>query len=66
MSWVELSDGLLDDMDDPVDETVNHRAPPGEGEFDLRAYVDACRTTATPVRGVSRCSRTNCATIRST
>jgi sugar phosphate isomerase/epimerase len=43
MSWVELSDGLLEDMDDAVDETVNHRALPGEGEFDLRAYIDACK-----------------------
>jgi sugar phosphate isomerase/epimerase len=43
MSWVELSDGLLDDMDDAVDETVNHRALPGEGEFDLRAYIDVCK-----------------------
>ena len=43
LSWVELSDGLRDDMDDRVDETVNHRALPGEGDFDLRAYVDACR-----------------------
>jgi sugar phosphate isomerase/epimerase len=43
MSWVELSDGLVDDMDDAVDETVNHRALPGEGEFDLHAYIDACK-----------------------
>ena len=43
LSWVELSDGRLDDMDDLVDETVNHRALPGEGEFDLRAYVVACQ-----------------------
>ncbi len=43
LSWVELSDGRLDDMDDLVDETVNHRALPGEGEFDLRGYVEACR-----------------------
>ena len=43
LSWVELSDGLRDDMDDRVDETVNHRALPGEGDFDLRAYVEACR-----------------------
>ena len=42
LSWVELSDGRLDDMDDLVDETVNHRALPGEGEIDLRAYVEAC------------------------
>ncbi len=43
LSWVELSDGQLQDMDDPVEETVNHRRLPGEGEFDLPAYVDACR-----------------------
>jgi len=43
LSWVELSDGRLDDMDDLVDETVNHRALPGEGELDVRAYVEACR-----------------------
>ena len=43
LSWVELSDGRLDDMDDLIDETVNHRALPGEGEFDVRAYVEVCR-----------------------
>jgi sugar phosphate isomerase/epimerase len=42
LSWVELSDGMLDDMDDLVDETVNHRALPGEGELDLRSYIEAC------------------------
>ena len=30
-------------MDDLVDETVNHRELPGEGEFDLRGYVAACQ-----------------------
>jgi sugar phosphate isomerase/epimerase len=29
-------------MDDLIDETVNHRRLPGEGEFDLRAYIAAC------------------------
>jgi sugar phosphate isomerase/epimerase len=43
LSWVELSDGLVANMDDLIDETVNHRRLPGEGEFDLPAYVDACR-----------------------
>jgi len=42
LSWVELSDGLSESMDDLVDETVNHRRLPGEGEFDLRAYIEAC------------------------
>jgi sugar phosphate isomerase/epimerase len=41
LGWVELSDGGREDMDDLVDETVNHRRLPGEGEFDVRAYVDA-------------------------
>ena len=36
LSWVELSDGRLENMDDLIDETVNHRELPGEGEFDLR------------------------------
>jgi sugar phosphate isomerase/epimerase len=41
LCWVELSDGRLDDMDDLVDETVNHRSLPGEGEFDLQGYIEA-------------------------
>ena len=48
LSWVELSDGRLDDMDDRVDETVNHRALPGEGEFDVRGYVEVCRDLGYP------------------
>jgi sugar phosphate isomerase/epimerase len=43
LGWVELSDGRREDMDDLVDETVNHRRLPGEGEFDVPAYVEACR-----------------------
>jgi sugar phosphate isomerase/epimerase len=43
LAWVELSDGQIENMEDPVDEVVNHRALPGEGEFDIRGYVDACR-----------------------
>lgn len=43
LAWVELSDGQIENMDDLVDETVNHRRLPGEGEFDLRGYVDVCR-----------------------
>ena len=42
LSWVELSDGRLEDMDDLIDETVNHRELPGEGEFDVCGYVDVC------------------------
>jgi sugar phosphate isomerase/epimerase len=43
LSWVELSDGQIENMRDPVDETVNHRRLPGEGEFDLPGYVEVCR-----------------------
>jgi sugar phosphate isomerase/epimerase len=43
LSWVELSDGQFHNMADLIDETVNHRRLPGEGEFDIPAYVDACR-----------------------
>jgi sugar phosphate isomerase/epimerase len=44
LSWVELSDGQVQNMDDLIDETVNHRQLPGEGEFDIPAYVEACRS----------------------
>jgi sugar phosphate isomerase/epimerase len=43
IGWVELSDGQFADMDDPIDEVTNHRALPGEGEFDIPGYVRACR-----------------------
>ena len=39
LAWVELSDGQFENMEDPVDETVNHRRLPGEGEFDIPGYV---------------------------
>jgi sugar phosphate isomerase/epimerase len=44
LTWVELSDGQLEDMEDAIDEVVNHRHLPGEGEFDIPGYVEACRT----------------------
>ena len=42
LAWVELSDGQYEDMEDPIDEVINHRKLPGEGEFGINAYVDAC------------------------
>jgi sugar phosphate isomerase/epimerase len=39
--WVELSDGQYKTMDDPIDETINHRRLPGDGEFPIPAYVEA-------------------------
>jgi sugar phosphate isomerase/epimerase len=43
LTWIELSDGRFQNMDDLVDETVNHRSLPGEGEFDIPGYVEVCR-----------------------
>ncbi len=43
LTWVELSDGQREDLPDPVDETVNHRRLPGEGEFDILGFVEVCR-----------------------
>jgi len=43
IGWVELSDGRGEDMEDLVDETINHRELPGEGDFPVREYVAALR-----------------------
>jgi sugar phosphate isomerase/epimerase len=43
LSWVELSDGQLASTGDLSDETLNHRKLPGDGEFDMAGYIDACR-----------------------
>jgi sugar phosphate isomerase/epimerase len=39
LGWVELSDGQYENMPDPIDEVVNHRRLPGEGEFPLAQDV---------------------------
>jgi sugar phosphate isomerase/epimerase len=43
LTWIELSDGQFENLPDPIDEVVNHRRLPGEGEFDIPAYVEVCR-----------------------
>ncbi|MBV9194270.1 MAG: sugar phosphate isomerase/epimerase [Solirubrobacterales bacterium] len=43
LTWVEISDGQLENMPDPVEETVNHRRLPGEGDFDIPGYLEACQ-----------------------
>ncbi len=48
LSWIELSDGQFADMDDPIDEVINHRNLPGEGEFDVTGYVTAARDHGYP------------------
>jgi hypothetical protein len=42
LSWIELSDGRLEDMPDFIDEVINHRELPGEGEFGVHRYVEVC------------------------
>ncbi len=44
LTWVELSDGQREDLPDAVDETVNHRRLPGEGEFDIPGYVEVLQS----------------------
>jgi sugar phosphate isomerase/epimerase len=39
LGWIELSDGQYDNMEDTLDEVINRRKLPGEGEFDIRGYV---------------------------
>jgi sugar phosphate isomerase/epimerase len=48
LGWVELSDGRREDMDDLVDETVNHRRLPGEGEFEPHRYVAVAQELGYP------------------
>ena len=48
LAWVELSDGQHEDMPDKVDETINHRRLPGEGEFEVAAYVAVLRDHGYP------------------
>jgi sugar phosphate isomerase/epimerase len=43
LGWVELSDGQFENMEDQLDEVVNRRKLPGEGEFPLREYVEVAR-----------------------
>jgi sugar phosphate isomerase/epimerase len=40
LGWIELSDGQFENMEDPIDEVINRRKLPGEGEFDIRGYVE--------------------------
>jgi sugar phosphate isomerase/epimerase len=48
LSWVELSDGQFEDLEDTLDEVINRRRLPGEGEFDIPGYVRALQTAGYP------------------
>jgi sugar phosphate isomerase/epimerase len=43
LSWVELSDGPFEYAEDRLDEVINRRQLPGEGEFPIAEYVTVCR-----------------------
>ncbi len=43
MSWVELSDGPYEYAEDRLDEVINRRRLPGEGEFRIAEYVSVFR-----------------------
>jgi sugar phosphate isomerase/epimerase len=43
LSWVELCDGPYEYAEDRLDEVINRRKLPGEGEFPLAGYVAVCR-----------------------
>ena len=65
LAWVELSDGPVEYMDDPIDEVINYRKLPGEGEFDIPGYIEACQASGITGRGESKSSPRSCATSRS-
>lgn len=43
LSWVELCDGPYEYAEDRLDEVINRRRLPGEGEFPLTGYIAVCR-----------------------
>jgi sugar phosphate isomerase/epimerase len=43
VSWVELSDGPYEYAEDRLDEVINRRRLPGEGEFPVAGYVAVLR-----------------------
>jgi sugar phosphate isomerase/epimerase len=43
LTWVELSDGKHEWMEDRIEETTRYRKLPGEGEFDIRGYIRAAQ-----------------------
>jgi sugar phosphate isomerase/epimerase len=48
IAWVELSDGRQEYMEDKLDEVINRRELPGEGEFDIPGYVAALHQAGYP------------------
>ena len=65
VSWVELSDGPYEYAEDRLDEVINRRRLPGEGEFPIAEYVPCAASSATTAPGGSRCSPRSSATCPS-
>jgi sugar phosphate isomerase/epimerase len=43
LSWIELSDGQKENMEDLIEETTQYRKLPGEGEFDIAGYIEVAQ-----------------------
>jgi sugar phosphate isomerase/epimerase len=48
LAWVELSDGHHHNLEDRIYEVTCDRNLPGEGEFDIRGYVEAFQEIGYP------------------
>jgi sugar phosphate isomerase/epimerase len=48
LAWVELSDGHFHNLEDAIYEVTCDRNLPGEGEFDIRGYVEGFQVMAYP------------------
>ena len=48
LSWIELSDGQFENMEDQLAEVTRFRALPGEGEFDIPGYIAVAQDMGYP------------------
>ena len=48
LTWIELSDGQFEDMEDSIAEVTRFRALPGEGEFDIPGYIAVAQDMGYP------------------
>jgi len=43
LNWIELCDGPFEYAEDRLDEVINRRRLPGDGEFDIPGYIEVAR-----------------------
>src|SRR5262249_8497668 len=48
LAWIELPDGRHEGMEARLDEVINNRQLPGEGEFDIPGYVAVAQDMGYP------------------